>query len=836
VIDGVPFFNSLGSSSAGVTQGPNVSPLATINPSNIESIQVLKDASATAIYGARGSNGVILITTENGESGNQQVSFRSSFGVSKVRKTMDLLNAKQFAQLSNTAHTNSGEDPPFTQQEIDSFGEGTDWQDQIFDTGYTQEYNTTLSGGTESTRYMISGNFKDQEGIITGSGFSRYNARVNVQSEIFSNLGVDANLAASRTNTDVSRSDQIGGLLYNTLRMHPTVPVTDENGEFTLQNPFGLIAGNPVAEAEEMINESVQTRYLGSAKIDYDIIENLTASSRIGVDIMNIKERFYAPQNTLAGNSLNGEAEVGNNSLDSWTWENTINYEDVLYDSHQVRLTAGFTMEDNERFLSSVGSSNFPNDKLTFNNLSAGSSIGVPSTNLQEWSLVSWLGRSNYVYSDKYVVTLTGRVDGSSRFGSGNRYGFFPSAAVAWRVNEESFLDGVGTLNQLKFRASYGVSGNQSIANYRSLSLLGSSQVFLGGPSTAFSPQGLGNPDLKWERTAQLNLGIDIALWNERLSLAADYYRKTTTDMIFDVPTSPSSGFTSSIRNLGEMLNQGVDLQLSVRGGQAQGFSWTTSFNVNVNRNEVIDLGERGTFFGEGASGSLKIQDTFVVREGDPLGAFYGFVYDGIFSDMEEVRNSAQPDAAPGEVRFKDVNGDGRISDADRTIIGYANPDFSGGFSFGLGYKDFQLDVSTVYKYGNDIFNMNRVEGTLPTGGQNNFASVLDYWSPSNTDATMPRPDRARQVNFSSRYLEDGSYLRLQNVTLGYSLDGGFLQRTGLENVRLFASANNLFVLTEYSGFDPEVSSFGQNELAKGHDLANYPRPRSFSAGFNLTF
>lgn len=837
VIDGVPFFNNLGADATGVTEGPDVSPLSTINPSNIESIEVLKDASATAIYGARGSNGVILITTKDGESGTQQVNFSSKFGVSEARKTIDMLNAKQFAELSNRAHRNSGEEAPFTSQEIQNFGEGTDWQDQIFETGYSQQYDLSFSGGVGDTQYLFSGNFQDQGGVIVGSGFARYNARANIQSELTDRLSLDANITASRTNTDVVRTDiDGGGVVLNALRVFPTLPVRNQDGGFTLQNPFGIVAGNPLAEAKEITNESIQTRYLGSANVEYDLLESLTFSTRLGVDLFGNEENYYAPQNTLVGNSMNGEARVGDTDRDSWVWENTLTYDNVFAESHQVRLTGGFTMEENERFLASAGASNFPNDKLSFNNLSAGSNIATPNSRVEEWSLLSWLGRGNYVYSDKYVLTLTGRVDGSSRFGSGNKYGFFPSAAAAWRMNEEPFLSGNESIDQLKLRVSYGVSGNQSIPNYQSLSLLGSSQVFLGGTRIAFSPQGLGNPDLKWERTSQLNVGADLTLWEERVSLSADYYRKTTTDMIFNVPTPTSSGFTSSVRNLGEMTNQGVDLSLSVTGGSADGFRWSTSFNTNVNRNEVTDLGQRGTFFGDAGSGHLKIGDTFIVREGEPLGSFYGFVYDGIFSNEQEVENSAQPDARPGEVRFEDINGDGAITDADRTVIGDANPDFSGGFSFSLGYKDLQLDVNTVYKYGNDIFNMNRVEGELPTGGVNNFESVLDYWTPSNTDATVPRPTRARQVQFSSRYLEDGSYLRLQNVTLGYTIDGILLQRVGAKNLRLFTSANNLFVITDYSGYDPEVSSFGQNELAKGHDLGNYPRPRSFSAGLNLTF
>lgn len=835
VVDGVPFFNTLGDDQTGVTEGPAVNPLSNINPNNITSIDVLKGPSATAIYGARGSNGVILIETKEGQAGATRVDYSTTLGVSEVRETKELLNAEEFARISNEAHRNSGEPPRFTEEEVSNLGEGTDWQEEIFENGFSQEHNLTVSGGNESTQYLVSGNFKQEEGIIIGSDFERGNMRTNIDTRFFDDFRVNTNITINRTTTDVIRSDGgRSGLLRNSMTMHPTLPVQNSEGEFTLQNPFGIVAGNPVAEGKLMTNQTQSTRVIGSVISEYDIIDDLTARVRFGVDIMNNDENFFAPSTILRGDAQNGVASIGATNRDTWTLDNTLNYDASIGSNSRLKATGGFSVEFNERFQRVTGASNFPTDKLSFKNLSAGSRISTPISSEEEWSLMSGIGRVNYIYDDRYILTFTSRVDGSSRFGEDNQFGFFPSGAAAWRISEEPFFD-VGFVESLKIRLSMGVSGNQEIDNFQAISTMASTQTALNDEiAVAFFPERMSNPDLKWEKTNQTDIGIDASFFNGQVSMSADYYNKTTKDMLFNVPNPLSSGFASSLRNLGEMENEGFEGSVTVRDNVTEDFSWNASFNISTNKNTVIDLGERGTFFGDGQSG--KLGNTFIVREGLPIGAFWGFKWDGVFADQSEVDNSAQPNADPGESKFVDINNNGKIGSEDRTVIGDANPDFNGGMNIGFEYKNFELSSNLIFVYGNDVFNATRIEGELPTGGLNNFEVVLNRWTPDNRQTNIPKASREREVRFSDRWIEDGSYLRVQNLTLGYNLPDDVLQLIGARNARVFFSGKNLFVFTDYSGLDPEFSSFGQNELAKGHDLGSFPQPRSFTGGFTIGF
>ena len=840
VIDGFPVYGTR-SMSTGATQGGEVNPLATINPSDIESIQVLKDASATAIYGARGANGVVVITTRDGSARNARVSFNSSVGVQNVRKTIDVLDAMEFAELTNVAYTNSGNDPFFSEEDMAQIRQngGTDWQDEIFQAAPVQDYGLSVSGGTDAVRYALSGGYLSQDGIVIGSDFERISLRANLDSDISARFRMGSNLSVSRTDADLARTPAAGGggggIIYGALFFNPAQPVFEPDGSYVLQNSTGILLGNPVAQAREITNNETATRFLGTLFGEFDLTDRLTARVSVGGDLYNNKEDFYAPSTVLQGSSRNGVAELGQITSETWLNENTLSYNRVV-GAHTLDLLAGFTAQAarEERFTAS--SEQFASDALRASNLSAGSVVNIPGSGVVEWGLLSYIGRVNYGFGGRYLLTATARVDGSSRFGEGNKYGFFPSGAFAWRIDQEEFARGIEALDNLKLRLSYGVTGNQEIGTYRSLALLNDVKGVLGSSvRTGFAAARVANPDLRWETTRQFDAGLDVGLFNNRISATLDVYNKTTTDLLLEVPIPWTSGFAASLQNLGSLRNRGFELALDARLAERP-LLWTTRFNVGVNRNEVLDLGPLDQFLDGANNGHLKVGNNVIVRPGEPIGAFYGLIREGIFRSEEEVAASAQPDAEPGQTRYRDLDGDGTIGPEDRTVIGYAQPDFSGGFSTNLAYKSFELSANLSFVYGNEIFNVNRMELLLPTGGQNNSVEALDYWSPENPDAAVPRPSRARALDFSDWYLEDGSYLRLQNLTLAYNVPPSLLPAIRTRSARVFVSGKNLVTFTGYSGYDPELRQYAGNNLALGYDYGTYPTARTYTVGVSLGF
>lgn len=840
VIDGFPVYSGTGfGSTGGNTQ---ISGLSTVNPSDIESIEILKDASATAIYGARAANGVVLITTKSGKKGRDIITFESSFGVQNVAKTIDVMNAQEYAALVNEAYTNDGLDAPYnTTQlgEIAKLGNGTNWQDEIFRPAMIQSYQLTFSGGDNKTTYAISGGYFDQKGVIINSDFKRYSLRLNLDRQIFNTLKVGTHMSGTHTISRTSATDVGGrdGVVNGALKMNPiqSVYANEETGEYTPTNDPGLLIPNPVATAKEEIYNNATTRVLGDVYAEWEFLKDLKLKVSLGMDIMYLKQNKYTPSNIYQSLGI-ASAKVGVNRSINWLNENILTWNKTFKDIHSLNILGGFTIQRNNVESVTGASSNFVNDVMKYNNLGAGSIYDKPESSATQWSLMSYLARINYSLYDRYLFSVNGRVDGSSCFGGNNKYGFFPSGSVAWRISEEGFMEPVkAVINNLKLRTSYGFTGNTEIGVYESLATLESNSWTIGNQLVSgFYPNRIPNPDLKWEKTGQFDIGFDLGLFNNRLRLTADYYYKKTTDLLYNVAIPSASGYDSMLKNIGSVQNKGYEL--SIESDNLSGaFSWTTAFNISFNRNKVLELGgetykDVGTY-----DDHLKTSDIRRLIVGQPIGVFYGYRFDGIFQNEAEC---AQQTSSPSPIgvglrRYKDLNGDGKIDATnDREILGDANPKFFGGMTNTFAYRGFELNVFLQYSYGNKIFNYNAMELESPTGGQNVYQDLVNRWTPTNPSNEYQKATTNRNNIVSDRFIEDGSFLKLKTVSLSYSFPK--LNWKHIGGLRLYVTGQNLLTWTKYRGYDPEVSYRGASTLEAGEDFGGYPQARTFMFGIKL--
>jgi len=836
VIDGFPIYNDNNTFSSGVISGPKTNALALINPNDIVSIEVLKDASATAIYGSRGANGVVLVTTKKGQAGADKIEFNSYAGVQRVAKTIPVLNATDFAKLVNEANGKA----IYTDQQIASFGEGTNWQDEIFRDAPVQNYQLGVSGGDQKTKYALSLNYFDQQGIVINSGFKRYSARFNFEKKVTEQLTFGSTVTTSRTGGNQVLSATGGGegtigVVAAALSFSPILPVYNASGAYTLESDRGIAMSNPVATAREITNESFTNRTLANVFAELKIVKGLALRSSVGADLLNNKEKYYAPRTVLAGYTVQGLGRVGSLNTNSWLNENTLSYTNTL-GKHSLNALGGFTIQKNKSESIISSASGFVNDNLKADNLGSGAVINSPVTNVASFSLLSYLGRINYSYANKYLLTLTARVDGSSKFGANNKYGFFPSGSVAWKLSEEDFIKQLDVFSALKLRGSYGKTGNQEIASYQSLAGLTSFSYIIGDKVVkGFAPGNIPNPDLKWESTAQTDIGLDAGFFNNRLNVTVDAYYKKTTNMLLFINVPWSTGFSSALQNIGSLENKGLELALNANILD-KAFKWNANFNIAWNKNKVLDLGSVSQILTGEINGYLKISDPIVIQPGAPLGSFYGYVSNGIFQNAAEVAASAQPTAVPGDRRYADLNGDGKIDASDRKFIGNSQPKFFGGMSHDFSYHSFDLGFSVNWVYGNEILNSTRAELDLPTGQKNSSQRVVNRWTPTNPGNTIQRASLNRAFLFSDALLEDGSYLRLNTVTLGYHLPSKIVKALRISNLKVYASALNLLTLTHYTGYDPESNQSGQNNILRGIDSDSYPSAKTFLLGLNVGF
>ncbi|TLV02298.1 SusC/RagA family TonB-linked outer membrane protein [Dyadobacter luticola] len=830
VIDGFPVYNSNADASAGVTAGPSINALSSLNPSDIESIEVLKDASATAIYGSRGANGVVLITTKKGKAGQNTLTYDAYYGTQKVLKRVDVMtSAKDWAVLKNEARANSGKAPYYTQDQINALGEGTDWQDEAFRSASIQNHQISLTGGDDRTRYAISGNYFKQNGVLLNTDFERYSGRINLDRDFSSKFKVGVNLTASKISSQVAND----GIVNALLSMPPTVNVRDASGKYTYQSEFETPLGNPIATLEKEINKTTTYRMLGNVYGEYTFFDGLVAKVSFGADILNNKQNRYIPSDIYQGANSNptGKAYVGSKFANTWLNENTLSYSKTFNQKHSISVVAGYTQQAFSVESAIAGSQAFVTDQLTYNDLGSGSVYTQPTSGSSSWALNSYLGRINYSFDQKYIVTISGRADGSSRFGKDNKWGYFPSAAVAWNVSREDFLSSFKTISNLKLRLSAGITGNQEIGQYLSLATLGSNTYFFGGQTyIGFAPNRIANPNLGWETTAQYDGGIDLSLYKNRINFVFDAYYKKTTNLLLNVPLPYTTGQSTSLQNYGSVENKGIELGINTENVTGL-LSWNTNFVFSVNRNKVLTLGDGADYIISGAN---------IAKVGQPLGSFYGYKTNGLFQSGDDIANLPTINPAttkPGDRRYVDINGDNKITQADdRTLIGNAQPKFQGGITNTLSFLNFDLSVFLQGSYGNKLFNQNRQQLELLTGQQNASVAAYDRWTPENPGNEVQRAFEDPAPVNTSRYVEDASYLRLKNITLGYNLPKSITSKIHSSQIKVYISAANLATWTKYTGFDPEVSRNEQSTLGQGIDYSVYPSSKSFLAGLSISF
>ncbi len=840
VIDGFPVYNGGGFGNTGGKV--QMSGLSTVNPSDIESIEILKDAAATAIYGARAANGVVLITTKTGKKGRDIVSFEANYGVQNVSKKIDVMGAQEYAALVNEAYTNDKLTAPYDAAalaKIALLGNGTNWQNELYRGGKTQNYQLTFSGGDEKTSYAISGNYFDQQGIVLKSNFKRYSTRLNFDRKINDVFKIGTHFSISHTINNAVPTDAGGqdGVITGALKMNPILPIYSNvlTGEYTQVNTPGTLEPNPIATAKEQIFNNATTRLLGDINGEFKIIEGLTAKVTMGADIFYDKANQYTP-NTIYQSNGKATATVSVNRSINWLNENTLNWVKTFNDIHSFNVLAGFTMQQNNTEYVMGSASDFVNNIMTYNNMGAGALYNQPGSSGIQWNLMSYLARVNYTFKNRYLFSANSRVDGSSRFGTNNKYGFFPSGSFGWRVTEEDFMKSLkATISNLKLRGSYGFTGNTEIGVYESLATLGNASWMIGNQLVSgFYPNKIPNPDLKWERTGQLDVGLDLGIFDNRLRFTADYYRKKTTDLLYNVSIPAVSGYSTMLKNIGSVENKGVELSLESDNFTGN-FKWTTAFNISFNKNKVLELGGESYKEMPEGDGHLKTGSIRRLVVGQPIGVFYGYVFDGIFQDATETaaQTSSTSPIGIGLRRYKDLNGDKKIDAVnDRRILGDANPDFFGGLTNTLSYKGLELNVFVQYNYGNELFNYNAIELEMPTGGQNVYADLVNRWTPTNPSTVYPKANTNRAVLVSDHWVEDGSYIKLKTLSLSYNFPN--LKNKHIQGVKLYVTGQNLLTLTNYRGYDPEVSYRGASTLEAGEDFGGYPQSKTFMMGVKI--
>lgn len=851
-----------------------------INPQDIESMDILKDASATAIYGARGANGVIIITTKKGKTGPPAISLNASYGVQQNIKTMKLMNPyefvkyqleKNYADAAGTYLTNG--------KTLESYRDVSeiDWQSKMFRTAPMQNYSMSLTGGNNYTKYYMSGNVFDQDGIIINSGYKRYQGTLSLDQTLSPKMkaGVYINYSYLNQNgiqpSGVSNQNSTTATLFSVWGYRNFAISGMPNLEDVLFDP-GVDPAvdariNPVLNQEHALRENLSTNSIFNGYAEYTIIPALKLKVTAGITNNLTQQNQFNDTFTVYGNKYSrlGSTKGINGSvifLKNTTWmnENTLTYTKTFNRDHNLTVVTGFSQTGNKTARYGSSATNLPNAALGISGLNEGTPETVTAIS-SSWGLASFLGRIDYKYKSLYLLTLSYRADGSSKFQPGNRWGYFPSGAFAWRFKQEKFMKRYKFLSDGKLRVSYGVTGNNRIGDFAylsSIAVAANSQGYTFGNVTSSGAynSNFGNAGLKWETTSQLNLGADLSFLKNRLSLTADVYRKKTTDLLLYANLPLSLGYATALRNIGSVQNEGLELTLNTVNITGKDFSWKSSLNISFNRSKILSLTENQASITSTAPFDFYFSTipSYISQVGNQLGMMYGYIWDGVYqySDFNRATNgnyllkdnvasngNLRSVIQPGDIKFRDINGDLTIDANDYAIIGRGLPIHTGGFNNDFSYKSFDLNVFFQWSYGNDIVNANRYifEGNIfGRTNLNQFASYEDRWTPTNTSSTLYRVNGGgptTPTGANSRVIEDGSYLRLKTVSLGYSLPKSLLNRAKIKSCRIYVSAQNLVTWTKYSGVDPEVSVFN-SVLTPGFDYSAYPRPRVVTFGINL--
>ncbi|MDR5591197.1 TonB-dependent receptor [Christiangramia sp. SM2212] len=828
-----------------LVDGNVIEDLSVINPNDIESINVLKDATA-GIYGVRAANGVILITTKSGTYNTElKVEVDAYTGMQETTRKLPVLNATEYAVIVNEAYAAGGQNPPYTN--FRDLGEGVDYQDEVFSTAPISDINLNLSGGGEKSKYSVGAGYFTQDGIVGGSksSYDRFTARANYNLEIIDNLKLNLSGIYTNSNRKTLSENALGSVLFNAVNMNPNLPIFDENGDYTLAEGLGNEVINPLAQIANTYNDTDVSKISGVGGLEYTLWDKLTAKTQFQFNYSEVDGNYFSPEVFYgSGKVFNVDRNNITENFDiyrDYTWDNFLTYDDSFGD-HNLKVLLGMSVFKSMGEFSSLTGFELPtNDYGSASVANAAEVLDNYQNGGDEFDtrLLSYFSRVQYDYRGKYLFSGLVRRDGSTAFGPENKFGWFPSASVGWVISDEEFLKNSDALSFLKLRGSYGVIGNDRIPAFRYTSLLNGEGTYVFDDELVFGKAGgaLGNPEIKWEKQKTLDIGLDARFFNSRVDVTMDYFKRRTEDLLVVSQVSGilgvgAPGASPPVINGGIVENEGLEFAIGYNQNVNDNFKFNINYNVTALRNEVIFVDSDNGFLTGGAFG-IGQEPPSRMEAGEPLGYFYGLETNGIFQSQDEVNNSAQQTSAlPGDIRYVDQNGDGIIDTDDRVNIGDPIPDLTMGMNFGFTYKSFDFNTYAYASLGNEI--VRNYERNQPNTNRTN--SYLGRWTgPSSTDS-FPRVTTGANTNnlFSDFYVEDGSYLRLQNVQLGYTLNSDLIANTGVEKFRVYASVNNAFTLTEYKGYDPSASNGAP--IGGGIDQGFYPVPRVYMLGINLKF
>ena len=818
-----------------------------LNPNDVESIDVLKDASATAIYGSRGANGVVMVTTKQAQEGHTEINFDYSYGIQHSAKTYKMLDASQYAALHNEMRTNAGPEyslnPAFADPE--SLGAGTDWMDAIFRTAPMQKVNLSMLGGNQKISHATSLGYYTQDGIMKNSSYNRLSLQSNISSKLASNITVRANVNLSAENR---RTQPVSTVIQNAMRILPSIPIYDDNGEYA--GPTGNAewngnALNPVAIINEQNYRMKGFRMLSNISLEWEIIKGLKFKTTGGAELGYDYNNSYIPKYKWGMNESKNTMQTVTSAYEQlYLWDNTLNY-DKAFGKHRINAMIGTSYQEYKKeSVSAAGSGRASELTTELDNATKATDVGG---NSYRWALMSYMARLHYSYDDRYLLTATFRADGSSKFGKDNRFGYFPSFAAAWNIGYEAFMQSVKPVSLLKLRAGYGQTGNQNIGAYAFADKLSVNGVYNFGSQRGFEsnlvnliyPYLLSNPSVKWESVEQYNVGLDIGFLQNRIVANLDFYVKNTRDMLTKKPVPQTSGTSLEQAdwppvNIGKVLNRGFEFTVNTKNFVGE-FKWETSLNMSFNHNEVVSIG-----------GPEILNGVSLIREGQPINSFYGYELGGIYQTLDEVftgpvMENRAPDKAshnpykntsPGDMWFVDVDGNGEINDLDRTVIGNPSPDCIFGFNNTFSYKNFDLSIFFQGALGNQVWNGVRASHESMNSTYNQLATTLERWTGEGSSYSMPRAiyaDPNNNSRASTRWLEDGAYAKLKNLTFGYTLPEKWIRKAKMKALRLYVSLDNLCTITNYSGLDPEAG-------LSGLDYGVYPSARTYMFGVSVKF
>ncbi len=868
VIDGIPLEDNTIRSGDGSSNSSNMdfnrNPMNFINPNDVESIEVLKDASSAAIYGSRGANGVVIITTKQGKAGKTKVEATYEFSVANVNRRLEMMDAKEWMEFETAARNNTWatilkanpkatrgnntiipaefSDPTWLQR----IGNGTDWQDVLLRTAYSHNAQVTASGGNEKTQFMVSGGYLNNEGVVDQNEYNRITLRSNVRSKLGDKINLGVNIGLSRTGDASFGTAGKSDAVSLAIQSDPIFPLYVETGSLGFKDPksiwntfvkYGFQLWHPYSLTREMTKKKTTNVITANSFAEWNIMKGFSFKSSLSTNIEDAHYTSYWNEGQNWGYSgwVNATGNFITLSSFNWVWENTLNFNKTINNDHSINALLGYTAQEQRYEYSDMTSGSFPNDMVK--TLNAGK-VTTGNTSATEWALLSYLARGNYAYKGKYLASAAIRADGCSRFGPSSRWGYFPSGSLAWRVSEEPWMKVYSWIDNMKLRLSYGMTGNNQIPNYGPIPLLGYSS-YVSGTDVKQGIYTINFADnrLRWEKTGQTNLGLDFTVLKQRISGSIDVYYSKTRDLLLNVPIPVLTGFQTTLTNIGELENRGIEFQLKTVNLNGK-FKWTTDFNVSANRNKVLKLGANN------APIDITVNDAISrTQVGQPIGNYFGYVFDGVIMKQADLDNKLYPvwaGSEPGDPKVVDVNKDGKIDANDRTILGNYQPDYSWGMTNTFSYKGIDLSIMLTGVEGAEIMNQHARFLKSFNGDRNAYKYVTNYWKseadPGNGKINKPRvTQNTVQAQSSSYWVEDGSFVRIKNIRLGYNMPKPVLNYLKISGLKLYVNLENVYVFSDYSNYDPEGSTYQAGVLV-GFDYGAYPNPFVATAGINITF